>query len=457
MLGRYDDAHEAHFRAEMIACKRAVQLDPNDAQAHFNLGYAYNFYENDLEQAIENYEEAVRLDPNHVGAWIFLGQSYEVSGRYQQAINAYEKAVAIDPGDSYACMCLATGYLHLGLDHEKSGRYEDAIGAYQRAIQLDPKNKQGHYQLGRAYLQMGNKDLALVEQKILESLDKKLAAKSDLKNVDEMPIRQQQRNLLREQDERINSLQQWLQNEKQNIEKWFADTKQHIPEQKQNIENWYQDNLANLQKWKNAELERLDAYNREATARFVRNQNNTISYTDVKSVTNGYISPYGYLSSNTSSFGISRTSVRGDPAKQFSSETAFIANNRIAIVNTFENELRNLADQKARYLNSISEDSLLCEKTRALQEAERYVENASQAVASKKRNIMTATQDRLAGGPGVVIEAVFSSSGKESFDCSIDGRIYRQGDTVNGFKILKISAEEVIFEKDGRTWVHRLY
>jgi len=28
MLGRYDDADEAYFRSEMIACKRAVQLDP---------------------------------------------------------------------------------------------------------------------------------------------------------------------------------------------------------------------------------------------------------------------------------------------------------------------------------------------------------------------------------------------------------------------------------------------
>jgi hypothetical protein len=269
-------------------------------------------------------------------------------------------------------------------------------------------------------------------------------------------VRQQQNKLIREQDGRINNLQQWLQNERQNIEKWYEDARRRIPEQRQNIENWYQDNLASLQQWRNAELERLNAADRGATARYIQNQNNTISYTDVKSVTNGYISPYGYLSATTSSFGVRSTSVRGDPASQFGCETARVADNRIAIANSFDAELRNLQNQKTHYLNSISENSLQCEKTQTLQAAERYVENASKAAASKKRHIITATEDRLAGGPGVIIDATIRSSGKKSFDCSIDGRFYHQGDTINGFKIQKISASEVIFEKDGKTFARGL-
>jgi tetratricopeptide (TPR) repeat protein len=330
------------------------------------------------------------------------------------------------------------------------------IAAYL-VIRIKPDFAKAHYNLGYAYDHLGRHAEAVKAYKeaiIRIRPDLAKATESDLKNVDKILIRQEQSKLLREQDERTNSLQQWLHNEKQNIEKWFADAKQHIPEQRQKIENWYQNNLANLKQWKNAGLERLDVANRGATARFIQNQNNTISYTDVESVTNGYISPYGYLSANTSSFGISRIFVRGDPANQFSRETACIADSKSAIVNTFEEELRNLANQKARYLNSISEDSLLCEKARALREAERYVENASKVAASKKCDIITATEDRLAGGPGVVIGAI-SSSGKKSF-CMIDGAIYRQGDTVNGFKINKISAREVIFEKDGKTFVKGL-
>jgi len=38
----------------------------------------------------------------------------------------------------------------------------------------------------------------------------------------------------------------------------------------------------------------------------------------------------------------------------------------------------------------------------------------------------------------------------------IDGDNYRQGDTINGFKIQKISDGEVIFEKDGKTFTRGL-
>ena len=57
------------------------------AQAHFRLGSTRYCHANDVEHAIESYEEAIRLDPNHVGAWIFLGDAYENSGPYQQAID----------------------------------------------------------------------------------------------------------------------------------------------------------------------------------------------------------------------------------------------------------------------------------------------------------------------------------------------------------------------------------
>ena len=108
------------------------------------------------------------------------------------------------------------------------------------------------------------------------------------------------------------------------------------------------------------------------------------------------------------------------------------------------------------------------EKTQARQEAERqkerqaaekqetelYVENVNKVAATKILDKRAATEDRLAGGPGVVIGAI-DYNGKKSF-CMIDGYIYRQGETINGFKIQKISASEVIFEKDGKTFAKGL-
>jgi hypothetical protein len=80
----------------------------------------------------------------------------------------------------------------------------------------------------------------------------------------------------------------------------------------------------------------------------------------------------------------------------------------------------------------MSEKSLLNEKTRAIQEAERIA------------------ADKLAGGPGVAIDAI-GSSGKKPY-CMVGENIYYQGDAINGFKIQNILSGEVIFEKNGKTF-----
>jgi len=256
-------------------------------------------------------------------------------------------------------------------------------------------------------------------------------------DLDKAQARQKQNEMIREQDVRINNIQQWLQNEQQKIEKRYEDARQSIPEQQQKIEKWYRNNLAILQRWRNAELERLNVDDKGATAEFLQDLNNTTSYT------NGYISPDGYFSANTSSNSYS--------ASKFNRETAYIADNRVTVENTYQEVLGNLQKQKSSYLNSVSEDSLQREKILALQEAEEYVENASKVAVSKKRDIITATEDRLAGGPGVVIEAI-DYNNKKSF-CMIEGDTYFEGNTIGGFKIHKISEREVIFEKNGKTFL----
>ena len=330
-----------------------------------------------------------------------------------------------------------------------------------------PKELDKHPQVKTSLAQVSELDLSVVSKHVsdtkatevfmhTEQIQQDLSniTESNLNNIAETQIRQEQNAILHEQDDRIDEVQQWLQNERQNIEKWYADAKQRLPEQRKEIEERYQNAVAKLHQWKTIALEELNTADRGAAARFIQSQNDTISFNSDTSFTHGYISPGGYLNATTYSFGTSRSSVLGDPAGLFRLEIASISNSRIEVENIYQEELGNLQNQKSRYLNSISADSLQCEKTRAIQEAERYAENARWAADSKKRDIITATEDRLAGGPGVVIDAI-DYTGKKSF-CMILGDIYRQGDTINGFKIHKISASEVIFEKDGKTFAKGL-
>jgi len=319
-----------------------------------------------------------------------------------------------------------------------------------------PKELDKHPQVKASLAQVSELDLSVVSKHAsdtkatevftqTEQIQQDLSniTESNLNNIAETQITQEQNAILNEQDERIDGVQQWLQNERQNIEKWYADAKQRLPEQRKEIEERYQNAVAKLQQWRNIALEELNTADRGAAARFIQSQNNTVSFNHDTSFTNGYISPGGCLNATTYSFGTSRSSVRGDPADLFRLEIASIANSRIEVANIFERISKDLQNQKAQYLESISEKRLQNEKTRAFQEAERIA-------TSRKGDITYSIEDKLAGGPGVVID-VICIAGKKSY-FMVGENIYHQGDAINGFKIQKISASEVTFEKDGKTF-----
>ena len=54
-------------------------------------------------------------------------------------------------------------------------RYEEAIAAYKQAADAEPDRAQAHYNLAEVYFTMGNRDLALEEYEVIETLDKELA------------------------------------------------------------------------------------------------------------------------------------------------------------------------------------------------------------------------------------------------------------------------------------------
>lgn len=75
--------------------KQAVEANPDDADAYYNLGAAYGKL-NMHEEAIEAYIQAIRIDPDNAEAHYNLGMLYNLSNDRSSAIKQYKILEKLD-------------------------------------------------------------------------------------------------------------------------------------------------------------------------------------------------------------------------------------------------------------------------------------------------------------------------------------------------------------------------
>ena len=80
----------------MEAYKKAVQINPKIASAHYHIGWILNDHER-YQEAIASLTEAVRLQPNYPVALVELSYSYRNLKRYEEALEANREATRLKP------------------------------------------------------------------------------------------------------------------------------------------------------------------------------------------------------------------------------------------------------------------------------------------------------------------------------------------------------------------------
>lgn len=143
----------------------AVESDPTYALAFNGLGLVNSALKQDKE-ANEYFNQAIALEPNNSEAHNNLGNFLCSRGRYDESIKEYLAAVK---NPLYATPSLA--YTNAGVC---SARKKDLAGAelyYGKALQVDPLNHQAAYQL--AALQYQRKDAAAAYKTLQNALASK--------------------------------------------------------------------------------------------------------------------------------------------------------------------------------------------------------------------------------------------------------------------------------------------
>ena len=153
---------------EMAA--KAVALDQSLVEAHSSLSVAMEYYDLDWSGAEKEIRRAIELNPNSAQAHLNYSVLLSNLGRFNEAKSEFEKAQELDLTSALTIGTQAYNSL-------RSGDYELAIKESEKVLELEPDYKWVLGAAGFAYLYKGEPEKALaVFQKQLGSADlRKLA------------------------------------------------------------------------------------------------------------------------------------------------------------------------------------------------------------------------------------------------------------------------------------------
>ena len=132
----------------LTAMQTAARLLPNDAEAHNNLGCAFQ-EAGHHEKALAMYRQATGIRPDFFEAHVNLAAALADMGQLDAAATSYRRALTINP-------CLAEAHCRLGEVLRRAGHLTDALESFRTAIACEPNLAEAHMKLGSTLRQLGH-------------------------------------------------------------------------------------------------------------------------------------------------------------------------------------------------------------------------------------------------------------------------------------------------------------
>src|SRR6266480_974975 len=159
--------------------ERAIELDPHFAAACAGLATAHVYLfswggrDPDLQKAHDASTRALELDPELADAHVAAGQSFSMEQRYVEAAAEFEKAIELDP-------TLFDAYYYYARSCFKAGDLNKALELFEKAQSLRPEDYQSAALIAAALRQLGRIDEAhRADQLAIEAINKHLELNAD--------------------------------------------------------------------------------------------------------------------------------------------------------------------------------------------------------------------------------------------------------------------------------------
>ncbi len=138
------------------AAQRAIELDPNLAEAHASLADVLLHFDRDWQAADHEYRRSIQCNPDYALGYHWYANLLSARGQHDAAHMAIMHALEINP------VSIIT-LVWAGVTSHLAHQFDDAIRHYQSALELDPQFIWAHMYMAQALEQKGNLKEALRE------------------------------------------------------------------------------------------------------------------------------------------------------------------------------------------------------------------------------------------------------------------------------------------------------
>ena len=151
----YVSVDEAYFKA-FREVKKALELNPNLAEAYTTKGWIKKNYNWDWTGADKAFKKGLELEPENSFVLNGAANLAFTLGRFNEAIRLERSAIEINPVST-------TRYYNLGFYAYYDGLLDESISAIGKCLELNPQFPIAHILIGLNYFEKGKPDSALLE------------------------------------------------------------------------------------------------------------------------------------------------------------------------------------------------------------------------------------------------------------------------------------------------------
>ena len=159
MLGFHYDADNAVLQEAMSYCKKALELDPDLAEAHCALGRLLSLFRR-VEEAEAEFQKALKQKPNLVEAHLYRALMYLTSGAYGDAYPSMQRAFELDDQDLHTGMMFMLCLKTIGQKGAILATAQHVLKVAKKRIALNPYDDRAVYVGAMALHYLGQKEEA---------------------------------------------------------------------------------------------------------------------------------------------------------------------------------------------------------------------------------------------------------------------------------------------------------